>query len=93
MAATLRGRFVEGEPAGEEETAGFLLEDVTVVEGDPEAPSDFDPEGEMINLNMPSAVSGENWVGKEVEVEGRFEQEGEPEAARWVFVVQEIDEV
>ena len=93
MAAALRGRFVEGEPAGEEETTGFLLEDVTVVEADPKAPSDFDPEGEMINLNMPSTVSGENWVGKEVEVEGRFEQEGEPEGARWVFVVQEIDEV
>ena len=95
MAAALRGRFVEGELAGgeEEETPGFLLEDVTVVEADPEAPSDFDPEGEMINLNMPLDVSGENWVGKEVEVEGRFEQEGEPEGVRWVFVVEEIDEV
>jgi len=94
VAAALRGRFVEGELAGgEEETRGFLLEDVTVVEADPEAPSDFDPEGEMINLNMPLAVSGENWVGKEVEVEGRFEQEGEPEGTRWVFVVEEIDEV
>ena len=55
MAAALRGRFVEGELAREEEeeTTGFLLEDVTVVEADPEAPSEFDPEGEMINLNMP----------------------------------------
>ena len=94
VAAALRGRFVEGELAGEEEeTMVFLLEDVTVVEADPEAPTDFDPEGEMINLNMPLAVSGENWVGKEVEVEGRFEQEGEPEGHRWVFVVEEIDEV
>ena len=91
--AALRGRFVEGELAGEEETPVFLLEDVTVVEADPEAPSDFDPEGEMINLNLPLSVSGENWVGKEVEVEGRFEQEGAPEARRWVFVVEEIDEV
>jgi hypothetical protein len=94
VAAALRGRFVEGKLAGEEEeTTDFLLEDVTVIEADPEAPPHFDPEGEMINLNMPLAVSGENWVGKEVEVEGRFEQEGEPEGARWVFVVEEIDEV
>ncbi len=88
MAAVLRGRFVEGE------STGFLLEDVTAVEADPEALADFDdPEGEMINLNMPLDVSGENWVGKEVEVEGRFEQEGKPEDRRWVFVVKEIDEV
>ena len=88
----MRGRFVEGELA-EEETTGFLLEDVTMVEANPEAPFDFDSEGEMINVNMPLAVSGENWVGKEVEVEGRFEREVEPEGAHWVFVVEEIEEV
>jgi hypothetical protein len=78
---------------GKLDSLAILLEDVTVVEADPEAPSDFDPEGEMINLNLPLSVSGENWVGKEVEVEGRFEQEGAPEDRRLVFVVEEIDEV
>ncbi len=36
MAVTLRGRFVEAEAAGIEETTGFNLEDVTVVEADPQ---------------------------------------------------------
>ncbi len=89
MPISLRGRFVEGEPAVGEEGTGFLLEDVTVVEGDAEETSDFDPEGETIDLEMPSAVAVENWAGREVEVAGNFEQKG----GRWVFVVEEIDEV
>ncbi len=64
MAATLRGRFVETEPAGTEETTGFGLEDATLIEADPEETSDFDPEGVEIDLDMPSAVSAENWVGR-----------------------------
>ncbi len=91
MAATLRGRFIEAESAGMEETTGFTLEDVTVVEADPGEDPGFDPEGETINLAMPSAVSGENWVGKEVEVEGHFEQRGA--AYRRVLVVESINEV
>lgn len=89
MAVVLRGGFVEVEPAGEEETTGFSLEDVRVVEAAPEETPSFDPEGETINLDMPAAHVGETWVGKEVEVEGRFEQEG----GRWVLVVEEIDEI
>ncbi len=88
MTVALRGRFVEAESAGTEETTGFNLEDVTVVEADPEE-TFFAPEGEAINLSMPSAVSGENWVGKEVVVEGHFEQSG---GQHWVFVVESIDE-
>ncbi len=91
MAATLRGRFVEAEPAGAEETTGFNLEDVTVVEADPGEGPGFDPGGETINLAMPSAISGENWVGKEVEVEGHFEQRGGGD--RRVLVVESINEV
>lgn len=90
VAATLRGRFVEGEPAGEEETTGFDLEDVTIVEADPEEAADFDPEGETVNLAMPSVVSAKNWVGKDVEVSGHFERRG---GDRRVLVVESIDEV
>ena len=89
MAVVLRGRLVEGDPAGEEETTGFNLEDAQVVEATPENAPDFDPEGETINLDLPASHLGETWAGNEVEVEGRFEQEG----GRWVLVVERIDEV
>lgn len=89
MTAALRGRVVEAESAGTEETTGFNLEDVTVVDAGPEETTGFDAEGATINLDMPSAVSGENWVGKEVEVSGRFERR---EGDRRVFVVESIDE-
>lgn len=36
----------------------------TLIEADPEESSDFDPEGVEIDLDMPSAVSAENWVGR-----------------------------
>jgi hypothetical protein len=92
MAATLRGRFVEAEPAGREETTGFSLEDVTIVESDPEGPSDL--QTATVNLDMPSAVSAENWAGKEVNVEGHFEEPPPGEGShRSVFVVEHIDEV
>jgi hypothetical protein len=93
VAATLRGRFVEAEPAGAEETTGFGLEDVTLIEADPEEAPDFDPEGVEIDLDMPSAVSAENWVGKEVVVEGSFEPAPTGERTpRRVFRVESIDE-
>jgi hypothetical protein len=97
VAATLRGRFVEAEEAaGAEETTGFHLEDVIIVEADPEESESiggFDPEGQTINLDMPSAVSAEHWAGKEVVVEGHFEEAfAEEEATRRVFTVESIDE-
>ncbi len=94
MAATLRGRFVEAEEAaGAEETTGFNLEDVTVVEADPEESVGFDPEGQTNNLDVPVAHAAENWVGKEVVVEGHFEEaSSEEEATRRVFTVESIDE-
>lgn len=91
MATTLRGRFIEAESARMEETTGFALEGVTVVEADPAEGPDFDPEGETIALDMPSTVSAENWDGKEVEVEGHFELRGG--AYRQVLVVESINEV
>ncbi len=69
MAATLRGRFVETDQPTGEETTGFNLEDVTVVETDTGDPSNL--KTTTIDLDMPSAVAGENWVDKEVIVEGR----------------------
>ncbi len=91
--ATLRGRFVEASSAGAEETTGFSLEDATVVGADSEGASDLEPSGETINLDMPSAVSAENWVGKEVVVEGSFEAASAGEAnPRRVFRVESIDE-
>jgi hypothetical protein len=86
MAVVLRGRFAEAEAAGTEETTGFNLEDVTIVEMDPQGPSDL--EATAINLDMPSAVAGVNWVGKEVVVEGHFKEGG----ARRVFTVEHIHE-
>jgi hypothetical protein len=42
---------------------------------------------------VPSAVAAENWVGKEVVVEGHFEEAAaEGETTRWVFMVESIDE-
>ncbi len=92
MAATLRGRFVEAEQPAGEETTGFNLEDVTVVEADPEETSGPDVEGTTVDLDMPSAVSAENWVGQEVIVEGRFDAAPSGETSRRVFVVESIDE-
>ncbi len=89
MAATLRGTFVEAEQPAGEETTGFSLEDTTIIEQDPEGPSDL--QATTINLDMPSAVSAENWVGKEVKVEGHFDAPPE-EPSRQVFVVEHIDE-
>ncbi len=57
---------------------------------DPEGPSHL--ETTTIALDMPSAVSAENWVGKEVNVEGRFDAPPEEEPFRQVFVVERIDE-
>jgi hypothetical protein len=66
---------------------------VTVVEADPEETAGFDPEGGAINLDMPSAVAAENWVGKEVVVEGIFEAAStEERTPGWVFRVDSIDE-
>ena len=90
VAATLRGRFVETEQWGGEETTGFSLEDVTVVKTEPEETSGPDVEGSTVNLNMPSAVAGENWVGQEVIVEGRIDTG--LFTSRQVFVVENIDE-
>ena len=91
MAATLRGRFVEAEqPAGAEETTGFCLENVTFVEQAPEGPSDL--RTTAINLDMPSAETAENWVGKEVKIEGYFKAPPEEGASRQVFVVEHIGE-
>ena len=90
MAATLRGRFVETEQPTGEETTGFSLEDVTIVEPDPEGPAHL--ETTPVSLDMPSAVSAENWVGKEVKVEGHFDAPPEEGASRQVFVVEHIDE-
>ncbi len=93
MAVTLRGRFVEGKSAGESETTGFSLEDVTVVKADAEETSAADIEDTTVGLDMPSAVSAENWVGQEVVIEGRFDApSGGEGAARRVFVVEHIDE-
>ncbi len=89
MAATLRGRFVEAEQPAGEETTGFSLEDATVVEWDPEGPSDI--KTTFISLDMPPDVSAENWVGKEVNVEGRFDAPPE-ESSRQIFMVEHIDE-
>ena len=86
----MRGRFVEAEQPAGEETTGFSLEDVTVVEQDAEGPSDL--QSTTINLDVPPAVSAENWVGKEVNVEGRFEMPPPGESRRLVFVVEHIDE-
>jgi hypothetical protein len=91
MATTLRGRFVEADQPLGEETTGFSLEDVTIVETDPEDPSHL--ETTMVDLGMPSAVSAENWVGKEVNVEGHFDAPPEEASSRQVFVVEHIDEV
>ncbi len=92
MAISLRGRFVEADTAGTEETTGFNLEDAVVVEADSEELSDL--EDTTISLNMPSVASGQNWSGKEVVVEGNFEEPpGEGETARRVFKVESIDEV
>jgi hypothetical protein len=93
VAATLRGRLVEAEPAGMEETTGFNLQDVTVIEADPEETSGFEPEGGTIDLDMPSAVAANNWIGKEVVVQGDFEATSTGERTpRWVFRVESIDE-
>jgi hypothetical protein len=93
VAATLRGRFVEADQPLGEETTGFSLEDTVLVEADPEEAPGPEVEGERINLDMPSAVSAENWVGKEVNVEGRFDAPPEEASSRQVFVVEHIDEV
>lgn len=91
MAVSLRGRIVEADTAGTEETTGFNLEDATVVEANSNEPSDL--EGTTISLSMPTATSGENWAGKEVAVEGNFEEPpGEGETTRRVFKVERIDE-
>ncbi len=92
MAATLRGTLVEAEQsAGTEEIVDFRLEDVTFVEPNPEGPADL--ETTAVNLIMHSAVSDENWVGKEVVVEGRFDiPPSEDDTSRWVFVVEHIEE-
>lgn len=91
--ATVRGTFVEASSARAEETTGFSLEEATVVEADSEEASNLEPSGGTINLNMPSAVSAENWVGKEVVVEGSFEAASTGEATpRWIFRVDSIDE-
>ncbi len=91
MAISLRGRFVEAEAAGTEETTGFNLEDAEVVEADSGEPSDL--EDTTISLNMPTVTAGQNWSGKEVVVEGNFEEPpGEGETTRRVFKVESIDE-
>ncbi len=89
MASILRGRFVEAQQPAREETTGFSLEHVTVVVLDPEGPSHLET---TVNLDMPLAVSAENWVGKEVNVEGRFDAPPGEAASRQVFVVEHIDE-
>ncbi len=91
MAVSLRGRFVEVDTAGTEETTGFSLEDVTVVDAGPDGPPGL--EGATISLDMPSAVAGENWSGKEVMVEGHFDDpSGKEENARRVLTVEHIEE-
>ncbi len=90
VADTLRGRFVEEEQSTVGSSSSFSLEDVTVVEQDAEGPSDL--QSTTINLDMPSAVSPEDWVGKEVKVEGRFDMPPPGETRRLVFVVEHIDE-
>lgn len=91
MAVSLRGRFVEAGASGTEETTGFNLEDVAVIEADLGEPSDL--EGATINLDMPSVVAGENWSGEEVVVEGHFkEPSAKGGAARRVLTVEHIHE-
>lgn len=91
MAATLRGRFVEAESAGTEEIIDFRLEDVMFIEPAPEGPAYL--ETTAVDLVMHSGVSHENWVGKEVVVEGRFDTPPSgDESSRWVFLVEHIDE-
>jgi hypothetical protein len=91
MAVTLRGRFVEAEATGEEKITGFNLEYVTVVEADPQAPADI--EGTTVSLDMPSAAGGENWVGKEVTVEGDLEKAPAEEGdVHWVLTAERIEE-
>ena len=92
MGVILRGRFMEADPAGAEETTGFSLEEVEVVEADPAETSGPDVEGTTVNLDVPSAVSGENWTGQEVVVEGHFRGAPPQETNRRVFVVESIDE-
>ncbi len=90
MAAILRGTFVEAEQPTVVSSPGFCLEEATVVEWDPEGPADL--QTTAINLDMPSAMSPESWVGQEVVVEGRFDAPPEEESSRQVFVVEHIDE-
>ncbi len=88
----MRGRFVEAKQPIGAETIGFYLEDVTVVEVDPEEASSPDVEGTTVDLDMPLTVAGEQHrVGKEVIVEGRFSASPEEESDR-VFVVKHIKE-
>lgn len=90
MATTLRGRFVEAVSVGVEKTAIFSLEEVTVVEMDPEGLSHL--EATTIHLVMPSVVSGDDWIGREMVVEGRFDIPPPGETRRLVFVVKRIVE-
>lgn len=90
MAAILRGTFVEAEQPTVVSSPGFCLEEATVVEWDPEGPADL--QTTAINLDMPSAMSPESWVGQEVVVEGRLDAPPEEESSRQVFVVEHIDE-
>ena len=92
MGVILRGRFMETDPAGAEETTGFSLEGVEVVEADPVETSGPDVEGTTVNLDVSSAVSGENWTGQEVVVEGHFRGVPPQKTSRRVFVVESIDE-
>ncbi len=87
----MRGRFVEeAEQSTVVSSSSFSLEDATVVKWDPEGPSDL--QTTAISLDMPPRLSAENWVGKEVNVEGHFGAPPEEESFRPVFVVEHIDE-
>ena len=84
MATILRGTFVEAEQPTVFSSPSFCLEEAAVVEWDPEGPADL--QTTAINLDMPSAMSPESWVGQEVVVEGRFEAPSEEESSRQVYL-------
>ncbi len=90
MTTTLRGRFVEAVSVGVEKTTGFSLQEATVVEMDPEGL--FHLEAKTIHLVMPSAISGDDWIGREMVVEGCFDIPPPGETRRLVFVVKRIVE-
>ncbi len=86
----MRGRFVGAMSVGVEKTTGFSLEEVTVVEMDAEGLSHL--EAKTIHLVMPSVISGDDWIGREIVVEGRFDIPPPGETRRLVFVVKRIVE-